>query len=87
MNISKSFEIFWSIPKKLFGKKFFKVQHVETEVKTGAGNITADVSEKDICINVYNSPKVYNLLASVLYKKKILNENKNGKIYQECYFN
>lgn len=87
MNIFKSFEIFWSLPNKLFRNKFFTVQHVETVQKKQAADISVDISTKDVCLTVYNSPKVYNLLTGVLYKKKLLNENKNSKIYNQCSFN
>ncbi len=81
MNIFKSFELFWSLPQKLFSNKVFKVTHIEAP--SSEASIQADVSDKSICLNVYNSPKVYNLLSGMLYKKKMLNENKNSKIYNK----
>lgn len=87
MNIFKSFEMFWSLPRKLFGNKFFTVQHVETEQKEQPRDITVNISTKDAYLTVYNSPKVYNLLTSVLYKKKLLNENQNSKIHNQCTIN
>lgn len=88
MNIFKSFEMFWSLPRKIFGNKFFNIQHVETDVQEEThSEISADISEENIYLTVYNSPKVYSLLTSVLYKKKMLNENKNSKIYNERSFN
>lgn len=80
MNILKSFDLFWSLPEKLFGKKFFRVFHVETAAG-GEGSIHAEIEDDEVTLNVYNSPKTYSLLASVLYKKKMLNENKVSKIH------
>ena len=46
-----------------------------------------EISDKNIYFTVYNNKKVYNLLTSVLYKKKMLNENKDSKIFNQCSFN
>ena len=84
MSILKSFELFWSLPEKLFGKKFFNVFHVETSTNLeGESSIQVETSDDEIDLTVYNSPKVYSLLTTVLYKKKLLNENKIGKIYKK----
>ncbi len=80
MDILKTFDLFWSLPEKLFGKKFFRVFHIETTAG-GESAIQADVNDDEVTLNVYNSPKTYSLLASVLYKKKMLNENKNSKVH------
>ena len=80
MNILKTFDLFWSLPEKLFGKKFFRVFHIET-AQGGEGSVHADVSDDEVTLNVYNSPKTYSLLASFLYKKKMLNENKISKVH------
>lgn len=81
MNILKSFELFWSFPKKLFEKKFIKVVHVETaNADTTADSVQTEFTDDTLQFNVYNNQKVYSLLTSVLYKKKQLNENKIRKI-------
>jgi hypothetical protein len=88
MDILKTFEIFWRLPEKLFAKKFFKVCHIETtsnsQLSSDSSPIQADLSDdKNITLNVYNNEKVYSLLASVLYKRKMLqsHENKDSEIY------
>lgn len=91
MNILRTFETFWTLPKKLFNNKQIKVVHIEQEYAQDAQaepvkSIFADVTDKEITMNVYNSQKTYSLLTSVLYKKKMLNENKDGEIYNECTF-
>ena len=82
MNIFRTFDLFLSLPEKLFGKNFFKVCHIDTG-SVEDSSVQAEVSDNAVQLNVYNNQKVYSLLTSVLYKKKLLNENKIGKIYQE----
>lgn len=90
MNILKTFETFWSLPKKMFGNKSVKVVHIEQDnqedVSSMSSVVFADVTDSDITMNVYNSKKVYSLLTSVLYKKKMLNENQVSEIYNERTF-
>ena len=90
MNILKTFETFWLLPKKMFGNKTVKVVHIEQDnhedEPTMSSAIFADVTDSDITMNVYNSKKVYSLLTSVLYKKKMLNENQVSEIYNERTF-
>lgn len=86
MKLFKTFEAVMKIPAKLFSGNNVKVMHVETVEKPDM--ITqAEVSDKNIYFTVYNNKKVYNLLTSVLYKKKMLNENKNSKISNQCSVN
>ena len=46
MDILKTFDLFWSLPEKLFGKKFFKVCHVETATG-GESSIHADIDDDE----------------------------------------
>lgn len=87
MNILKTFETFWSLPKKMFGNKAVRVAHIEQEdMPVLQSAVFADVTDSSITMNVYNNKKVYSLLSSVLYKKKMLNENKVSEIYNERTF-
>lgn len=84
MSILQSFELFWSLPEKLFGKKIFRVFHVETpKAETVEDVVQVEKTDDEVQLTIYNCPKAYSLLTSVLYKKKLLNENKNGKIYNQ----
>lgn len=86
MNIFRTFDLFWSFPRKLFAEKIFRVRHIDTgisDLSERACHVDAEVSDKEVYLSVYNSPKTYSLLTSVLYKKKLLNENKDGKIHNE----
>ncbi|MCR5261895.1 MAG: hypothetical protein K6C94_08680 [Candidatus Gastranaerophilales bacterium] len=81
MSILKSFEEFWSLPKKILDNKIFKVSHIETSAPTEVESpVQTEIDDNCIQFNVYNNQKVYSLLTSVLYKKKKLNENKIRKI-------
>ncbi len=79
MDILKSFEIFLSTPLSIIHKRKIKIMHVETNIF--ASNIPIDVKlDQDINLTVYNNKKVYNLLSSVIYKRKLKNENNKSTI-------
>jgi hypothetical protein len=81
MNMLKSFEEFWSLPKKILDNKIFRVSHIETTAQTDLESpVQTEIEDNCIQFNVYNNQKVYSLLTSVLYKKKMLNENKVRKV-------
>lgn len=81
MNMLKSFEEFWSLPKKILDNKIFRVSHIETTAQTDIESpVQTEINDNEIQFNVYNNQKVYSLLTSVLYKKKMLNENKIRKV-------
>jgi len=81
MNMLKSFEEFWSLPKKILDNKIFRVSHIETTAQTDIESpVQTEMNNNEIQFNVYNNQKVYSLLTSVLYKKKMLNENKIRKV-------
>ena len=79
MDILKTFEIFLSAPLSIIHKRNIKIMHVETNIF--AQNIPIDINlDKDINLTVYNNKKVYNLLSSVIYKRKLKNENNKSTI-------
>ena len=86
MNILKSFELFWRLPERIFFRKNIKVVHVETENSVADNLVQSQTSDDNIFLTVYNNRQVYNLLSSVLYKKKLLNGNKERKISNQCSF-
>ncbi len=80
-NILKTFEMFLSLPISLIRRGIVQILHVETnnkEVEKGL-NVTAD--ENVTNINVVNNYKMYSLLTSVMYKKRMYEKNNTGKIY------
>lgn len=87
MKIFKTFEAVLRLPNKLFSDRKLNVLHVETSADTDLSTQAEISDDKNIYFTVYNNKKVYNLLTSVLYKKKMLNENKERKIFNQRSFN
>jgi len=87
MNIFQTFELFLSQPLSIIRDRIIRICHVEAENVEVPSKIQFNLSDESAQINVYNSPKVYNLLSAVLYKKKRLsgqeNDNKESKIHNE----
>lgn len=81
MKIFKTFEAVLRLPNKLFSDRKLNVLHVETSADTDLSTQAEISDDKNIYFTVYNNKEVYNLLTSVLYKKKMLNENKERKIF------
>ena len=86
MDILSTFELFWRLPSRIFWNRNILVSHVETDNETDVLTQT-QMSDTEIFLTVYNNKRVYNLLSSVLYKKKLLNENKNSKIFNKRSIN
>ena len=84
MNIFKTFELFMSQPMSIIRDRIIRICHVESPFAAPLNKIQFNLSDESAQINVYNSPKIYNLLSTVLYKKKKLselnNDNKERKI-------
>lgn len=81
MNVFKTFEMFLSQPLSIIRERIIQICHVESSEKDLKSRIQFNISPEAAQINVYNSPKVYNLLTSVMYKKKYINDSKKSKIY------
>ena len=85
MDILKTFEIFLAAPISIIQKRDIRIVHVETNIfqQKLPVNITFD---EDVQLTVYNNKKVYNLLTTVLHKKKIKDENNQSKISDKRTF-
>ena len=80
MDILKTFEVFLSTPISIIKKRNIKIMHVETNIF--AQKLPIDINfDDDIQLTIYNNKKVYKLLSSVIYKRRIKDENNNGKIH------
>ncbi len=83
MDILKTFEIFLAAPISIIHKRNIKIVHVETNIF--AQKLPLDINfDDDIQLTVYNNKKVYKLLSSVIYKKRLKDENKKSKFYNKC---
>ncbi len=82
MDILKTFEIFLSAPLSIIHKRKIKIMHVETNIF--APNLPFELNlDDDIELTIYNNKKVYNLLSSVIYKRRMKDENNKSKVYKE----
>lgn len=85
MNIFQTFELFLSQPLSIIRDRIIRICHVETNSVDVPNKIQFNLSDESAQINVYNSPKVYNLLSAVLYKKKRLSiqndDNQKSKVH------
>ncbi len=70
MNIFKTFEIFFSEPLSIIRNRVIQILHVETNIFAKKVPLSVDFSEKSAQITVYNNEKVYNLLRTVIQKRK-----------------
>lgn len=81
MNIYKTFDDFFALPISLIRKRVIQILHVETNIFANAANISVENFDKTTQITVIGSKKVYNLLSTVLHKRKLIqNANKESKI-------
>lgn len=88
MNIFQTFELFLSQPLSIIRDRIIQICHVETNGVEVSNKIQFNLSNESAQINVYNSPKVYKLLTTVLYKKDKLseikrNDNKKSPIHNK----
>src|SRR5574344_597691 len=87
MNIFQTFELFLSQPLSIIRDRIIQICHVESENISVDNKIQFNLSNESAQINVYNNPKIYNLLSAVLYKKKKLSEiqydNKKSTIHNK----
>ena len=83
INIFQTFETFMAEPLSIIRNRIIQICHVEADGVDIQNKIQFNLSNESAQINVYNSPGTYNLLSTVLYKKKLLNgeyDNKTGQI-------
>ena len=81
MNIYKTFDEFFALPISIIRKRVIQILHVETNIFANATNISIENFDNTTQVTVIGSKKVYNLLSTVLHKKKMMqNANKESKI-------
>lgn len=80
MDIFKTFELFLAAPMSLIQRRKIKIMHIETNIF--APNLPIDLNiDDDIQLTVYNNQKVYKLLSSVIYKRRLKDENNKCKVH------
>ena len=81
MNIYKTFDEFFALPISLIRKRVIQILHVETNIFASASKISVENFDKTTQVTVIGSRKVYNLLSTVLHKRKMMeNANKESGI-------
>ena len=79
-NVLKTFEIFLSIPLSVIRKGIVQILHVETEQDVAEKALNVVTDDNITSINVVNNYKMYSLLTSVIYKRKLYEKDNAGKI-------
>ena len=79
-NVLKTFEIFLSIPLSVIRKGIVQILHVETEQDVAKKALNVVTDDNITSINVVNNYKMYSLLTSVMYKRKLYEKDNAGKI-------
>ena len=79
-NVLKTFEIFLSIPLSVIRKGIVQILHVETEQDAAEKALNVVTDDNITSINVVNNYKMYSLLTSVMYKRKLYEKDNAGKI-------
>lgn len=68
--ILKSFETFIAQPLSILRNKIIRIAMLKSNL-TDFKNVSVEIMDDAIQVNVTNSEKVYNLLSAVVYKKKM----------------
>ena len=80
MDILKTFEIFLAAPMSIIHKRNIRIMHVETNIF--AQNFPIDINlDEEIQLTVYNNPRVFRLLSSVINKKREKDEDNKRKVH------
>ena len=80
-NVLKTFEMFLSLPMSIIRKGIIQILHVESDVKNVEKSLSVVTDKDGVSINVVNNYKMYNLLTSVLYKRKLYEKDNARKVY------
>lgn len=70
MNIFKTFEIFLREPLSILREKFIQIVNINSPCSGIESSVSVDSLDNNTQITVVNSEKMYNLLQTVLYKKR-----------------
>ena len=81
VNIYKTFDEFFALPISIIRKRVIQILHVETNIFANASRISVENFDGTTQVTVIGNPKVYNLLSTVLHKRRMMkNANKESKI-------
>lgn len=70
-DINKSFDFFWREPLSVLTEGLFKLVNIQSNIFESKPSVNIDIVDKKSQITVVDSEKMYNLFQTVLYKKRI----------------
>ena len=70
-DVNKSFDLFWREPLSILTEGLFKLVNIQSNIFGGQPSVSVDIVDKKSQITVVDSDKMYNLFQTVLYKKRI----------------
>lgn len=70
-DVNKSFDLFWREPLSILTEGLFKLVNIQSNIFGGKPSVSVDIVDKQSQITVVDSDKMYNLFQTVLYKKRI----------------
>ena len=84
MDIYKTFDDFFALPISLIRKRIIQILHVETNIFANRTKISVENFDSTTQVTVIGSKKVYNLLSTVLYKRKMMkNANYKSEVFNK----
>lgn len=70
-DINKSFDLFWREPLSVLTEGLFKLVNIQSNIFGAKPSVSVDIVDKKSQITVVDSERMYNLFQTVLYKKRI----------------
>jgi len=70
-DVNKSFDLFWREPLSVLTEGLFKLVNLQSNIFGSKPSVNIDIVDKKSQITVVDSEKMYNLFQTVLYKKRI----------------
>lgn len=70
-DVNKSFDLFWREPLSILTEGLFKLVNLQSNIFGNKPSVNIDIVDKKTQITVVDSEKMYNLFQTVLYKKRI----------------
>lgn len=70
-DINKSFDLFWREPLSILTEGLFSLVNIQSNIFGAKSSVNIDMVDKKSQITVVNSERMYNLFQTVLYKKRI----------------
>lgn len=70
-DVNKSFDLFWREPLSVLTEGLFKLVNLQSNMFGSKPTVNVDIVDKKAQITVVDSERMYNLFQTVLYKKRL----------------